>query len=121
MIDIKDKSPEEKERILAWIYADEVGIVNNDTLTYSRDFYELLCIMIPRLDPKLASRERVEIVIMEYLRLHHMKVPDTASIRSLSLAAKMASDTLSQELGKGRKIDDILDSDELNEDDGINE
>jgi hypothetical protein len=120
MVKLSEMHPEDKELLLAWIYAEKMGLVNNDTRTYTRSFFELMCLMMPQLDPQLPARDKVEAVIIEYLKLHDLEVPSTESVKALSSATWFAQKTLDGELKKGRKIEDIIPFDAVGESDGIN-
>jgi hypothetical protein len=90
------------------MFADRLNIVNNEAQTYSEEFYELMTIMMPKLDVRIPFRERIQIVIMEYLRLTFKPVPNTESIKALSLAATMAESNFRKKLKAGMLVADII-------------
>jgi hypothetical protein len=116
---LSDLDPEDRELLHSWMYADMMGVVNNDTRTFSPEFYELLSKRMPQLDKKLEPRDRLEIVIMEFLKLWNRQVPNTESVKALSLAAGLANKTLKEKLAQGIPIEDIIFQQDM--DDGINE
>jgi hypothetical protein len=80
--------------------------------------------MLRRLDPKLGLRNNFETVIMQYLKLTNMQVPNTESIKALSLASMLTYHNLQEQLKKGISIDDIIPpepEESLDEYDGVNE
>lgn len=96
-----EMNPESRETIISWMLAEEVGIVNNETRTYTPEFYTILEAMLPALDPRIPARERYEIVIMEYLNMTGQRISNTESLKALSLAAGLANETINEKVKQG--------------------
>lgn len=117
----KDLDPESRETVQSWMFAEQLGIVNNETRTYTIEFYGILESMLPFIDPRLSDRERYEVVIMEFLRMRGQSVANIESLKALSLAAGLANQTINEKEKQGIPINEIIGFKIINDNDGINE
>ena len=92
---LSDLNPEQREGLLSWMFAEECGIVDNDTQTYTVAFWTFLEALMPMVDPNHEwGRDKYEAVIQQYMVMSGKSLANLESLKALSLAAATANQTI---------------------------
>src|SRR5438067_1035942 len=102
---ICELNPEQREGLLSWMFADECGIVDNDTRTYTVAFWTFFEALMSLVDPeRVGGRDKYEAVISQYMSMSGKPLANLESLKALSLAALTANQTIAEKKKQGMTI-----------------
>jgi len=103
------------------MFAEECGIVHNDTRTYAVAFWTFLEAFMPLISPEIQGRERYEIVIQQYMTMSGKPLANLESLKALSLAAATENQIIAEKKKQDMTIEQIIGFERIDDDLGINQ